>query len=121
LILASQSLQLISAIIPYISKTLANLLTNRQQILLNQFDQILVDYRNNQEQVHLKIIEMMTDRMRIQATSFLELDWDMPNPREIEQELNVTLAMFNVVKETVDLYSMLQKYMSTDIIKVSTI
>lgn len=116
--MASQSLQLISSIIPYISKTLSNLLTNRQQILLNQFEQILVDYRNNQEQVHLMIIGMMTERMRIQATSFLEFDWEMPNPREIQQELNITLSMFNMVKETVDLYDVLQKYMSMDIIKV---
>jgi hypothetical protein len=118
LILASQSLDLIIKISRCASKTLGHYLNVRQSSLLAPFDKIIEDYKNNQEQVHIKIIDSMVSRIIIHSKALSEMDWDLPNARDIEKENNISNSMYSLVNEIRNLHKLLQKYVNIEILCV---
>lgn len=67
--LASQSLGVIIAIIPYVRTGISVFISPKQQMLLNDFDRIAGDYRDHQNELYLKLIGIMNDRLAVHTAS----------------------------------------------------
>lgn len=63
LALTSQSLGLVMAVIPYIRTGISTLLNSRQKGLLTDFDRIVGDYRDHQNELYMHLVGIMNDRL----------------------------------------------------------
>jgi Vps54-like protein len=69
--LTAQSLGLVMAIIPYIKTGVAQYLNPRQINLLNDFDKIIGDYRNHQNELYMHLVNIMMDRLHTHSQHLL--------------------------------------------------
>ncbi|EGF78134.1 hypothetical protein BATDEDRAFT_90790 [Batrachochytrium dendrobatidis JAM81] len=115
--LAAQSIGVIIAIIPYIRKGISRLLSPKQQVLLSDFDRILRDFREHQNELYAKLISIMNDRLALHASKLGAISWDNPDSKEISAEETVTVHMAVLIKETTTLHKVLSKYLPADALK----
>ncbi|KAJ1928128.1 hypothetical protein IWQ60_002338 [Tieghemiomyces parasiticus] len=110
--LASQSLGLVLAISPYVRDCLRQTLSAKQAVLLNEFDRILKDYREHQNELHLKLVAIMTERAQFHGKTIQATDWDVRSAGP--QDFNPTPNMELLVKETKALHKVLGKYLPVE-------
>lgn len=61
--LASQSLSIVISLVPYIRETFRRHLSQRQAVMLVEFDKLKRDYQEHQNEIHQKLIAIMGDRL----------------------------------------------------------
>ncbi|KAK0451106.1 Vps54-like protein-domain-containing protein [Armillaria borealis] len=63
LALASQSLSIMIALIPYVRETFRRHLSSKQAVMLVEFDKLKRDYQEHQNEIHAKLIAIMGERL----------------------------------------------------------
>ncbi|KAF9651471.1 Vps54-domain-containing protein [Thelephora ganbajun] len=112
LALASQSLSIVIALVPYVRETLRRHLSLQQAVMLTDFDRLKRDYQEHQNEIHAKLIAIMGDRLAIHINSLQSIDWDtLPTNPGINNYMEV------LVKETVTLYKLLSRYLSVSVVE----
>ncbi|KAJ7286116.1 retrograde transporter [Mycena rebaudengoi] len=110
LALASQSLSIMIALIPYVRETFRRHLSQKQAVMLVEFDKLKRDYQEHQNEIHAKLIAIMGDRLSTHIRTFQAVDWTVP--RE-----GVNSYMSVLVRETVTLHKVLSRHLSAAVIE----
>ncbi|KAJ7219528.1 vacuolar protein sorting-associated protein 54 [Mycena pura] len=110
LALASQSLSIMIALIPYVRETFRRHLSQKQAVMLVEFDKLKRDYQEHQNEIHSKLIAIMGDRLNIHLETFQKVDWAAP------QE-GVNKYMSVLVQETVTLHKVLSRHLSAVVVE----
>jgi vacuolar protein sorting-associated protein 54 len=63
--LASQALSIMISLIPYIRETLRRHLNPKQAVMLIEFDKLKRDFQEHQNEIHSKLVAIMSDRLQI--------------------------------------------------------
>ncbi|KDN53271.1 Vps54-domain-containing protein [Tilletiaria anomala UBC 951] len=113
LALASQSLSVVIALIPYIRETVRRHLTARQAVMLTEFDKLKRDYQEHQYEIHAKLVAIMSDRLSVHCKALRGINW---NAEASGAEPKVNKYMLDLVKETSLLYKVLYRYLPTQTI-----
>ncbi|KDQ07071.1 hypothetical protein BOTBODRAFT_39119 [Botryobasidium botryosum FD-172 SS1] len=108
LALASQSLSIMIALIPYVRETFRRHLSPKQAVMLVEFDKLKRDYQEHQNEIHSKLIAIMSDRLAVHCKALQEVKWDAPQ----SPTATVNPYMELLVKETVTLHKVLSKYLT---------
>lgn len=112
LALASQSLSIIVAFIPYLREGFRRHLDTTQYGLLPEFDKLKVAYQEHQNEIHSKLISIMGERLVFYCRSLSELQWDTPtNQTDGQIPPSPNTYMQGLMKETVTLHKVLSKYL----------
>ncbi|CAG8473470.1 8718_t:CDS:10 [Cetraspora pellucida] len=124
LALASQSLGAIITLIPFIRECIRNNLSDKQMIMLTEFDRIKRDYINHQNEVHAKLVSIMDTRLLVHLKSFGSITWDESNKKNgpnsyIELLVKEIIKLHNVLNKILP-QEILQKVMS-DVLKSSNV
>ncbi|CAG8433685.1 11264_t:CDS:10 [Ambispora gerdemannii] len=111
LALASQSLGLMIALIPFIRECIRHNLNTKQAVMLTEFDRIKGDYMNHQNEIHTKLVSIMNQRLSVYLESFQTVKWNepsenVPNP-----------YMERLVKETLILHKVLRKFLPLETVQ----
>ncbi|CCJ31017.1 unnamed protein product [Pneumocystis jirovecii] len=116
LALASHSISLIICLIPYILEFMKRHLGT---INLSEFDQLVKAYKEHQEQIHLKFISIISDRLDILINSpscgLKTLDWSKELPKAEDGSPKPHSYIESLVRDTLTLYKVLKKYLKQDI------
>ncbi|KAH9956609.1 Vps54-like protein-domain-containing protein [Russula dissimulans] len=112
LALASQSLSIVIALIPYIRETFRRHLSPKQAVMLIEFDKLKRDYQEHQNEIHAKLIAIMGDRLTAHIKSLNAIKWDAPPAKP-----GVNDYMELLVKETVTLHKVLSRYLSNAVVE----
>ncbi|KAJ7087759.1 Vps54-like protein-domain-containing protein [Mycena epipterygia] len=110
LALASQSLSIMIALIPYVRETFRRHLSQKQAVMLVEFDKLKRDYQEHQNEIHAKLIAIMGDRLSTHIRTFQAVDWNVP--RE-----GVNAYMSVLVRETVTLHKVLSRHLSVAVVE----
>jgi len=113
LALASQSLSIMVALIPYIRETFRRHLNPKQAVMLVEFDKLKRDYQEHQNEIHAKLIAIMGDRLSVHCKGLQEVDWEAVPPKS-----GPNGYMEVLVKETVTLHKVLSKYLPPQIVEL---
>ncbi|KAF7303724.1 Vacuolar protein sorting-associated protein 54 [Mycena indigotica] len=107
LALASQSLSIMIALIPYVRETFRRHLSQKQAVMLVEFDKLKhQDYQEHQNEIHAKLIAIMGDRLNAHIRTF------QSTPRE-----GVNSYMTVLVRETVTLHKVLSRHLSAAVVE----
>lgn len=112
LALASQSLSIMVALIPYVRETFRRHLSPTQAVMLIEFDKLKRDFQEHQSEIHSKLISIMGDRTSAHIKSLQNVDWDQP-----KQGDSVNDYMELLVKETVTLHKVLSRYLTAPVVE----
>ncbi|KAL7416025.1 hypothetical protein BDY24DRAFT_380828 [Mrakia frigida] len=107
LALASQSLSIMIALIPYIRETLRRHLNPKQAVMLVEFDKLKRDYQEHQNEIHSKLVAIMGDRLSLHLKALREIEWEAPSRRPGKPNEYIEL----LVKETTQLHKILSRYL----------
>ncbi|CAK5265084.1 unnamed protein product [Mycena citricolor] len=114
LALASQSLSIAIGLIPYVRETFRRHLSQKQAVMLIEFDKLKRDYQEHQYEIHAKLIAIMGDRLSTHIRAFQvktsAVDWTMPGE-------GVNSYMSVLVKETTTLHKVLSRHLSAAVIE----
>jgi len=113
LALASQSLSIVIALIPYVRETFRRHLSPKQAVMLVEFDKLKRDYQEHQNEIHAKLIAIMGDRLVAHIKSLNAIKWDVPPAKP-----GVNDYMELLVKETITLHKVLSRYLSSVVVEV---
>jgi vacuolar protein sorting-associated protein 54 len=113
LALASQSLSIVIALIPYIRETFRRHLSPKQAVMLVEFDKLKRDYQEHQNEIHAKLIAIMGDRITAHIKSLNAIRWEAPAAKP-----GVHDYMELMVKETVTLHKVLSRYLASAVVEV---
>ncbi|KAL0946762.1 hypothetical protein HGRIS_012937 [Hohenbuehelia grisea] len=113
LALASQSLSIMIALIPYVRETFRRYLSSKQAVMLVEFDKLKRDYQEHQNEIHAKLIAIMGDRLTAHIKSLQAVDWNVP-----KQGGGVNDYMEILIKETVTLHKVLSRYLAIPVVEV---
>ena len=113
LALASQSLSIVIALIPYVRETFRRHLSPKQAVMLIEFDKLKRDYQEHQNEIHAKLIAIMGDRLSAHIKSLNAIRWDAPPAKPGTNEY-----MELLVKETVTLHKVLSRYLASPVVEV---
>jgi vacuolar protein sorting-associated protein 54 len=131
--LASQSLSIVIALVPYVRETFRRHLSPQQAVMLTEFDRLkrvcisfsrptrptlnhsfIQDYQEHQNEIHAKLIAIMGDRLAVHIRTLQGVDWDTtPTNPGVNEYMEV------LVKETVTLHKVLSRYLSVPVVEVS--
>ncbi|KAF8643808.1 hypothetical protein AX16_008826 [Volvariella volvacea WC 439] len=112
LALASQSLSIMSDLIPYVREAFRRHLSPKQAVMLIDFDKLKRDFQDHQNEIHDKLIAIMGDRLSAHIVTLQGIDWNVPKPGG-----GVNEYMEILTKETVTLHRVLSRYLSTQIVE----
>ncbi|THH06493.1 hypothetical protein EW145_g4050 [Phellinidium pouzarii] len=110
LALASQSLSIVIALIPYVRECYRRHLNPKQAVMLIEFDKLKRDYQEHQQEIHSKLVAIMGDRLSAHCRTLQNVDWSVP--RE-----GVNEYMTVLVKETVTLHKVLSRYLQEGVLE----
>lgn len=108
LALASQSLTVMVALIPYVRETFRRHLSPKQAVMLIEFDKLKRDFQEHQNEIYAKLISIMGDRLAVHCKSLQDIDWTIPSSKPPPNSYMEVL-----VKETATLHKVLTRYLST--------
>ncbi|TFY76653.1 hypothetical protein EWM64_g7359 [Hericium alpestre] len=111
LALASQSLSITIALIPYIRETFRRHLNPKQAVMLIEFDKLKRDYQEHQNEIHSKLIAIMGDRLTAHIKSLQQVKWDAPAAKPVNDYMEL------LVKETTTLHKVLSRYLSNTVVE----
>ncbi|KAG0309326.1 hypothetical protein BGZ98_003441 [Dissophora globulifera] len=117
LALASQSLSVFATLIPYIKSWIRSKMAEKQMVMLTEFDRILRDFQEHQNEIHAKLVAIMTERLALHVRSMTNpavVDYDALN--KPAQQLangggNVNAFMDGLVKDTITLHKVLSRFL----------
>ncbi|KAF9484684.1 Vps54-domain-containing protein [Pholiota conissans] len=112
LALASQSLSIVYELIPYVRETFRRHLSQKQAVMLVEFDKLKRDYQEHQNEIHSKLVAIMGDRLNAHIKSLKMVDWSVPKPGG-----GINDYMEILVKETVTLHKVLSRYLSPPVVE----
>ncbi|GLB34735.1 putative vps54-like protein [Lyophyllum shimeji] len=112
LALASQSLSIMFELIPYVRETFRRHLSQKQAVMLVEFDKLKRDYQEHQNEIHSKLVAIMGERLNVHIKSLQAVDWNVPKPGGGVNDYIEILA-----KETVNLHKILSRYLSTQVVE----
>ncbi|KAJ3270487.1 hypothetical protein HDV01_007794 [Terramyces sp. JEL0728] len=115
--LGSQTLGLVMAMIPYIKQALSELLSQRQLVLLNDFEKILRDYKDHQNELFVNLINTMSERSTIHVQTIANINWDTPEEKDLTPE-GISQPIYQLVTETATLHKLLSKYLQLESTKM---
>ncbi|KAG0049317.1 hypothetical protein BGZ83_005887 [Gryganskiella cystojenkinii] len=117
LALASQSLSVFATLIPFIKDWIRSKMTDKQMVMLTDFDRILRDFQEHQNEIHSKLVAIMTERLGIHVRSMTNpavVDYDALN-RPAQQLANgggsVNAFMDGMVKDVITLHKVLGRFL----------
>ncbi|TPX56657.1 hypothetical protein PhCBS80983_g04395 [Powellomyces hirtus] len=102
--LAAQALAVIIAVIPHIKDRIQRYLPPKQHVLLGDFDRLLRDYKDHQSELYGKLISIMEDFCIAQSDRLQAIDWDNPDPSQFSSAEQASVAMLEIIKQTVTLH-----------------
>lgn len=73
--LASQCLGLVIAIVPHLRDHLAKHLPTRHHVLLADLDRVLGDYADHREQIFVKFVSILSERIQLHGKTMTTLDY----------------------------------------------
>jgi len=94
--------------IPHIRSCLKLYFPEKKHLLLNDFDRIMEDFSNHQQEIAQKFISIIRERLQFHLKDLKSLDWaneSLPSP---------SYAVISLVKETSTLYRVISKLLPTD-------
>lgn len=104
--LASQTLVAVLALVPCIASRCAVVLSERQRLLLSEFDKVKEDYRRHRQDIVDKLVAIMRD---VWARSHMDMPW---------HKAEATPGMRAVASSTAKLHKALMEVMSIKEIEV---
>ncbi|KAG9102162.1 hypothetical protein FS749_014941 [Ceratobasidium sp. UAMH 11750] len=107
LALASQSLTIMVALIPYVRETFRRHLSPKQAVMLIEFDKLKRDFQEHQNEIYAKLISIMGDRLAVHCKSLQDINWAVPSSKPPPNNYMEVL-----VKETATLHKVLTRYLS---------
>ncbi|KZT39716.1 Vps54-domain-containing protein [Sistotremastrum suecicum HHB10207 ss-3] len=107
LALASQSLSVMIALIPYVRETFRRHLNPKQAVMLIEFDKLKRDYQEHQNEIHSKLVGIMSDRLQVHCKSLPEIDWSL----RLSAAPKVNPYMEGLIKDTTTLHKVLFKFL----------
>lgn len=117
LALASQSLSVFATLIPYIKDWIRSKMADKQMVMLTEFDRILRDFQEHQNEIHSKLVAIMTERLGLHIRSMTNpavVDYDALN-RPAQQLANgggnVNAFMDGMVKDVITLHKVLGRFL----------
>ncbi|KAG8970793.1 hypothetical protein FRC03_000010 [Tulasnella sp. 419] len=113
LALASQSLSVMVALIPYVRETFRRHLNPKQAVILVEFDKLKRDYQEHQNEIHSKLIAIMGDRLSVHCRALSEIQWEVPSTKPGPNQY-----MEILVKETVTLHKVLSRYLAAPVVEL---
>ncbi|KAF8163542.1 hypothetical protein B0H34DRAFT_652127, partial [Crassisporium funariophilum] len=99
-------------LIPYVRETFRRHLSQKQAVMLVEFDKLKRDYQEHQNEIHSKLVAIMGDRLNAHIKSLKSVDWSVPKP-----DGGVNEYMEILVKETVTLHKVLSRYLAPAIVE----
>lgn len=112
LALASQSLSVVFELIPYVRETFRRHLSQKQAVMLVEFDKLKRDYQEHQNEIHAKLVAIMGDRLTAHIKTLHTIDWNATSP-----EGGANTYMVALVKETVQLHKILSRYLPLPVVE----
>ncbi|KAI5832533.1 Vps54-domain-containing protein [Schizophyllum commune Tattone D] len=112
LALASQSLSVMIALIPYVRETFRRHLNPKQAVMLIEFDKMKRDLQEHQHEVHIKLIAIMSDRINQHMKALQAVDW------ESTKDEGVNGYMTLMTKETMTLHKVLTKFLALPVVEM---
>jgi vacuolar protein sorting-associated protein 54 len=106
LAIASQSLSFIIAILPYIREC-ARRRASGNKPSLGEFDNVKRLLHDQQQQIHDKLIDIMSNRATVHVRNIKKIEWD----NDAETKRDVSPNMETLTKETVTLHKVINKYL----------
>ncbi|KAJ2089271.1 hypothetical protein IW138_003591 [Coemansia sp. RSA 986] len=111
--LASESLAMCMELIPYAKECLRHVMAHSQEALLSQLDRTVNDFVNHQQELHRKLVAIMTDRADYHARMLGATRWD-----DLGAELQAPVpAMDGLVKEVRKLHKVLRRYLPAAVLR----
>ncbi|KAF9901879.1 hypothetical protein EC991_005581 [Linnemannia zychae] len=117
LALASQSLSVFATLIPYVKDWIRSKMTDKQMVMLTEFDRILRDFQEHQNEIHSKLVAIMTERLALHIRSMTNpavVDYDALN-KPTQQLANggasVNAFMDGLVKDATTLHKVLSRFL----------
>ncbi|KAI0748630.1 Vps54-like protein-domain-containing protein [Daedaleopsis nitida] len=112
LALASQSLAIMISLVPYIRETFRRHLSQKQAVMLIEFDKLKRDYQEHQNEIHAKLIAIMGDRLTAHIRTLQAVRWDLPKEGDGANDYMEVL-----VRETVTLHKVLSRYLPASVVE----
>ncbi|PPQ65310.1 hypothetical protein CVT24_011437 [Panaeolus cyanescens] len=106
LALASQSLSVISDLIPYVRENFRRHLNQHSSTMLVEFDKLKRDYQEHQNEIHSKLVTIMGDRLDTHIKLLRTIDWSDKQP-----QTRVNKYMTDLVDETEALHRIVSRYL----------
>ncbi|KAF9036624.1 vacuolar protein sorting-associated protein 54 [Panaeolus papilionaceus] len=106
LALASQSLSVISDLIPYVRETFRRHLNQHSSTMLVEFDKLKRDYQDHQNEIHSKLVTIMGDRLDAHIKLLRTIDWSDKQPTTTPNKY-----MSDLVDETEALHRIVSRYL----------
>ncbi|KAM0755447.1 hypothetical protein T439DRAFT_375809 [Meredithblackwellia eburnea MCA 4105] len=111
LALASQALSIMIALIPYIRETLRRHFNPKQAVMLIEFDKLKRDFQEHQNEIHAKLVAIMSDRLHIHCKTLEGVNWEQAPPGR--KEGAPSSYMEALVKEHLTLHKVLSRFLQS--------
>jgi vacuolar protein sorting-associated protein 54 len=121
------------SLIPYVRETLRRHLNAKQAVMLTEFDKLKRDYQEHQNEIHFKLVAIMSDRLQVHCRT-LEvsrhlsrsdsdllisshtsqgIDWEQPSPKVG----GPNAYMEGLVKENITLHKVLSRFLQSETVE----
>lgn len=116
LALASQSLSVIATLMPFIKDWIRAKMSDKQMVMLTEFDRILRDFQEHQNEIYGKLVAIMQERLSVHIRNMTNpavVDYDALNrpAQQLADGGNVNTFMDLMVKEVTTLHKILCKFL----------
>ncbi|KAF9937686.1 hypothetical protein BGZ65_001174 [Modicella reniformis] len=117
LALASQSLSVFATLIPYIKDWIRSKMSDKQVVMLTEFDRILRDFQEHQNEIHSKLVSIMQERLAVHIRNMTNpavVDYDAlnkPAQQLAEGGGNVNAFMDQLVKDVTTIHKVLSRFL----------
>jgi vacuolar protein sorting-associated protein 54 len=106
LAIASQTLSFVIALLPYLRECARRHATANKSTLA-EFDNVKRLLHDQQQSIHEKLIDIMSNRATVHVRNLRKIEWDT----EAETKKDVSPNMETLTKETVTLHKVINKYL----------
>ena len=119
LALASQSIGVMVVLVPKLKECMESYVSSKQANLLSEFDRIVNDYTNHQNEIHTKLVAIMNERFTAHVKAMQSIQWDEEEKEGVVGK-HANVYMETLVTETIRLHKVLSKYLPIDDLKVKS-
>jgi vacuolar protein sorting-associated protein 54 len=99
LALASESLNIVMTLIPYMKKCAQRHLQTATAAL-SEFDNVVRELKEHRQEIHKKFVSLMTDKITIHCNTIANTNWAVPGPHKYMEDLvNETGVLIKVLSK----------------------